>query len=751
MSSLRVSGGLSFVKCLLRHTSGSAGESRNLLALPQALRVGLCTPGLFPGPNACVHASVYIISPLRGWRWGPLRQACVLRGAGFASGAAGQEAAASTREFTIPRGFDSRHPPRVLVLQAVVPPVKRSSFVPKPRLELMQEAEETACLAAAAGMVPVPFQRAASGAWAAGSAAAGDSLQGEQQQQQQQVDAAAASAVIRVRRVDRELFFSKGQPQKFRLLQLSCSRVSPQLESICAFLRSNPCKYVLISCSSSSSSSSGGCEAALSQQQQERLEALFSLAVSAAHGSAVSGVRTAEEEIAAVEVLDRTQLVLEIFARRASDRLARLQVALACTKRLVALLGGEGARRSQLSRVLRSLANQGAEAPWLSHFQASVQQGADPRRSLKELRKLQRTLQSKLALEKQQRLQLAPNREGLPVVGLVGYSSSGKTALLNRLCACNEPSGPSLCMTLGVVQRRARLGGPRGTPFLLLDSMGFVEGVAAAALAIVEEGLKEVAARSSLLLLLVDPLHPRWRQRREHALRLILSTRLSMKPLTRAHGNAPHAAPTRAAESSPERLSIQPSAPPETTSSNSNNSSSSSSSNSSSGSSSSRGVLGFAALEAEDAALTAAVHAHFGGRLLEVWTKADRIKSDFQWEALRKNMPNHALPISSSDGTGIEELSRVLKVAFEELEGLVEAVVVFPHETAGSLLPYLHSRAHVVPSSLTETQGRLSVRVVASRHLLAKTVARFSDLRMQLPAAAAAAGAACGSVRDDEE
>ncbi|KAL8427621.1 hypothetical protein ACSSS7_007636 [Eimeria intestinalis] len=721
---LRVSGGQEFLRCLRRHPGGSAGESRLDLCW------GVRTPQLAFSQDACNHACVHArrttsaaaVCVSTKW-WGPLRLSSVLRGGGVAGAppTGCGLGAIPTPELTIPRGFDSRHFDHALILHAVLPPVKRrgSSFVPKTRL--VTTAEGYAIQGEGQQQQQQQQQQ--------NQQQQQQNQQQKQQQQQQEEEedaaaaaaaaAAGAAAVIRVRQIDRELFFSKGQ-----------------LESICAFLRRHPCRYVVISCTSSSRSSrsssrsSSGSEVAVSQQQRDRLEMHFSSAVFAAHGGAISGVCTPEKESFIIEVLDRTQLVLEIFSRRANDSLARLQVALACTKRLAVILGSGRLCGSQLSRAIRSLANHGAEAPWLSRFQASVQGGTDPRRTLKELRKMQQTLNAKLALEKRQRMQLAPNREGLPVVGLVGYSSSGKTSLLNYLCACNEPSGPSLCMTLGVVQRRARLGGspmvgPRGigyshgAPFLVLDSVGFVEGVDAAARAIIEEGLEEVVARSSLLLLLVDPLHPRWRERRQHALRLILRSGLRLRTMMHANAAAANAAiaanagnaaahaphPKPPAELSTQRHEKEFSDASLTSSTNSNNSNSGNSFSNSWNGNRRDLAARLDVLGAGGDASSAAVHAKFGARVLEV-----------------------------------------LQVAFEQLEGRVEAIVDFSHETAGSLMPYLHRHAYVIPSSLTETEGgRLSVNVVASRDLLARVTKRFLDVRMHLPPPPAAGIAAAGA------
>ena len=216
-------------------------------------------------------------------------------------------------------------------------------------------------------------------------------------------------------------------------------------------------------------------------------------------------------------------------------------------------------------------------------------------------------------------------------------------------------------MTLGLLQRRAKLKGDTAAPFLLLDSVGFIAGVASAARAIIEDGLREVAARSSLLLLLVDPLHPRWRERRAHALKLLASAALTLKRLPNT--TAPDMDP-RGREALSWRNGDPPSRAPESSGGRPATTDSSISSNSISNSSG--GPVGPAARTgqrwggAEDA-LASCVEAKFGGRLIEVWTKFDLVKDEQLFQQLRREMPPNAMPISSLDGTGINELAMVIR------------------------------------------------------------------------------------------
>lgn len=166
------------------------------------------------------------------------------------------------------------------------------------------------------------------------------------------------------------------------------------------------------------------------------------------------------------KIVDRTNLILDIFASRASSKEGKLQVKLAQMKyRLPRLVGF----RDYLSREGGGIGTRGPGEQKLE---------TDRRHILKEIDNIEKQLKEIEQIREVKRKQ----REGsnLPIVALVGYTNSGKSTLLNRLIELNEDSEESkqvfvkdmLFATLDTSLRRSKL--PNGQNFLLTDTVGFV-------------------------------------------------------------------------------------------------------------------------------------------------------------------------------------------------------------------------------------------------------------------------------------
>lgn len=166
------------------------------------------------------------------------------------------------------------------------------------------------------------------------------------------------------------------------------------------------------------------------------------------------------------KIVDRTNLILDIFASRASSKEGKLQVKLAQMKyRLPRLVGF----RDYLSREGGGIGTRGPGEQKLE---------TDRRHILKEIDNIEKQLKEIEQIREVNRKQ----REGsnLPIVALVGYTNSGKSTLLNRLIELNEDSEESkqvfvkdmLFATLDTSLRRSKL--PNGQNFLLTDTVGFV-------------------------------------------------------------------------------------------------------------------------------------------------------------------------------------------------------------------------------------------------------------------------------------
>jgi GTPase len=191
------------------------------------------------------------------------------------------------------------------------------------------------------------------------------------------------------------------------------------------------------------------------------------------------------------QVLDRTALILIIFAQRARTREGRLQVELA-----------------QVEYDLPRLARQWSH---LSRQKGGVQQRGEGEKQIEVDRRLLRrqksTLQEDLEqVRKQRELHREQRKDtGAPVVALVGYTNAGKSTLLNLLAGVKSVAEDKLFATLDPMTRRVRLGG--GQEILLTDTVGFVQRLPTTLVAAFRATLEEVA-EADLLVHVVDAASP---------------------------------------------------------------------------------------------------------------------------------------------------------------------------------------------------------------------------------------------------
>ena len=146
------------------------------------------------------------------------------------------------------------------------------------------------------------------------------------------------------------------------------------------------------------------------------------------------------------KVVDRTQLILDIFARRARTREGKLQVELAQLKYLLPRLVGSSDALSRLGGGI------GTRGPGETKLEA------DRRR----IRVRMKTLQDEIDVVRRRRSQLRERRHkvDVPTVALVGYTNAGKTTLFNRLTHSNAEASNALFVTLDPLVRRVDLPGP---------------------------------------------------------------------------------------------------------------------------------------------------------------------------------------------------------------------------------------------------------------------------------------------------
>jgi len=205
------------------------------------------------------------------------------------------------------------------------------------------------------------------------------------------------------------------------------------------------------------------------------------------------------------KVLDHTQLILDIFARRARTREGKLQVELAQLKYLLPRLVGAHAALSRLGGGI------GTRGPGETKLET------DRRRIRHRITVLSQEIED----VRRRRAQLRERRHkaAVPTVALVGYTNAGKTTLFNLLTGDAAVASDALFVTLDPLVRKVRL--PDRRELLVSDTVGFIDRLPHSLVAAFRATLEEVAA-ADLLLHVIDASSPD-RERHIDAVRAVLS------------------------------------------------------------------------------------------------------------------------------------------------------------------------------------------------------------------------------------
>ena len=207
-------------------------------------------------------------------------------------------------------------------------------------------------------------------------------------------------------------------------------------------------------------------------------------------------LRNIEKELQ-VKILDRTNLILDIFAARASTREGKLQVEMAQLKYRSQRLLGQGL---VLSRLAGGIGTRGPGESKLEVNRRRIRERlTDLRRELDEMEK-QRTLRRQ-----------SREKGGVPVVALVGYTNAGKSTLFNRLTGADVYVQDQLFATLDSVSRPVNL--PHGTKALLVDTVGFIRKLPHEVVEAFHATLEE-ARLADVLVLVSDGADPQLLSRR---------------------------------------------------------------------------------------------------------------------------------------------------------------------------------------------------------------------------------------------
>jgi len=190
-------------------------------------------------------------------------------------------------------------------------------------------------------------------------------------------------------------------------------------------------------------------------------------------------------------VIDRTQLILDIFARHARTREGRLQVELAQLEYLLPRLTGRGAQMSQLGGGI------GTRGP------GETQLETDRRKLYRRIRHVKQQIEEVRRIRSQQRRR----REAVPVpvVALVGYTNAGKSTLFNALTQAGVVESSRMFATLDPTLRPVTL--PSRRQVLLSDTVGFIRNLPTTLVSAFRATLEEVQ-RAALLLQVTDATSP---------------------------------------------------------------------------------------------------------------------------------------------------------------------------------------------------------------------------------------------------
>lgn len=218
-------------------------------------------------------------------------------------------------------------------------------------------------------------------------------------------------------------------------------------------------------------------------------------------------------ELTELKVIDRSQLILDIFARRATSQDGKVQVELAQLKYLLPRLIGRGV---QMSRLMGGIGGRGPGETKLE---------VDRRRIRDRIAHLERELKE-LSNGRYQRRQKRV-KAGIPIISIVGYTNAGKSTLLNTLTRSEVFTEDLLFATLDTSSRRLRF--PMDREVIITDTVGFIRSLPKSLLGAFKATLEELKD-ADLLIHLVDCSNPRFEEQIIQVDAILGELELSQKP-----------------------------------------------------------------------------------------------------------------------------------------------------------------------------------------------------------------------------
>ncbi len=228
------------------------------------------------------------------------------------------------------------------------------------------------------------------------------------------------------------------------------------------------------------------------------------------------GQARAISELAEIRVIDRTQLILDIFARRAHTPDGKVQVELAQLRYILPRLTGRGTAMSRLTGGI------GGRGPGETKLEV------DRRRVRDRIAHLERRLRDLSRGRAQRRVRRV--RSGVPIASIVGYTNAGKSTLLNALTRSRVFTEDLLFATLDTTTRRLRF--PREREVIITDTVGFLRDLPQGLVGAFRATLEELHD-ADLLLHVVDASDPAFEEHIEAVEKLLGELGLSDKPVLR--------------------------------------------------------------------------------------------------------------------------------------------------------------------------------------------------------------------------
>jgi GTP-binding protein HflX len=215
-----------------------------------------------------------------------------------------------------------------------------------------------------------------------------------------------------------------------------------------------------------------------------------------------------------LKVIDRSQLILDIFAQRAQSHEGKIQVELAQLKYILPrLVMGQNSAFSRLAGGI------GGRGPGETKLET------DRRRVRDRIHRLEKELSIQAKRREQRRKERL--RHQVPTISIVGYTNAGKSTLLNALTASDVLAESRMFATLDPTTRRLRL--PREREVIINDTVGFIRDLPPDLLAAFRSTLEEIDG-SRLLIHLVDAANPRWEQQIASVNRILMELHLEQIP-----------------------------------------------------------------------------------------------------------------------------------------------------------------------------------------------------------------------------